>query len=485
MESLQDILYKAPIVEVRGNTSLSIREVQFDSRAVVKGDVFVAIKGTQTDGHAYINKAIQSGAIAVVCEEMPESPSEEITWIKVKDGAQALAIMCSNFYHQPAGKMQVVGVTGTNGKTTTATLLYELAKDLGYPVGLISTIRVCINDTEIPATHTTPDAKSLHALFYQMVEAGCRFCFMEVSSHALVQYRVFGVPFAGAIFTNITRDHLDYHGTFQEYLKAKQILFNQLSDTSFAITNVDDKNGRIMVQNTRARVLTYSITKPAQYSGKILDNSAEGLLLTIEGHEVWSRLRGTFNASNLLAVYAAAMELDLSREEILVSLSGLTGVDGRFQTFRFPGEITAVVDYAHTPDALQNILDNVQQMNTQNGRVIVVVGCGGNRDAGKRPEMARIAAEAGNQVILTSDNPRDEDPEEILRQMEEGIPVSLKKRVLKITNREEAIRTACTLAQKNDLILVAGKGHETYQEIGGIKYPFDDRVILKQYFGQS
>jgi UDP-N-acetylmuramoyl-L-alanyl-D-glutamate--2,6-diaminopimelate ligase len=485
MESLQDILYTAPITEVRGNTAIAIREVQFDSREVQPGDVFVAVRGTQTDGHKYIDKAIHSGAVAIVCEDIPSEASETITWVRVKDGAQALAILCGNYYHQPAGKMQVIGVTGTNGKTTTATLLFELAKDLGYPAGLISTIRVCINEKELPATHTTPDAKAVQALFHQMVESGCRFCFMEVSSHALVQHRVYGVPFAGAIFTNITRDHLDYHGTFQEYLKAKQILFDLLPASSFALTNLDDKNGKIMVQNTKAHLHTYSIKRPADYSGKILDNTAEGLLMTIDGQEVWSRLRGSFNASNLLAVYGAAMELDFSKEETLVSLSGLSGVDGRFQTFRFPGDITAVVDYAHTPDALQNILDNVQQMNSQNGRIIVVVGCGGNRDNGKRPDMARIAAETADQVILTSDNPRFEDPEEIIRQMEAGVPVSLKRKVLKITNREEAIRTACTLAKTDDLILVAGKGHETYQEIAGVKHPFDDRIILKQFFGQS
>lgn len=485
MELLQDILYTVPILEVRGDTSVSVNDIHFDSRQIKPGSLFVAVSGTQMDGHAFIPAAIQNGATVILCEKFPEEMNPALTWIRVKDSAQTLAIVSANFFHQPATKMQVIGVTGTNGKTTVATLLFELAKDLGYPAGLISTIRVCINDREIPATHTTPDARSLHALFAEMLESGCRFCFMEVSSHALVQQRVYGIPFAGAIFTNITRDHLDYHGTFQEYLQAKQILFNHLNAASFALTNVDDRNGMIMVQNSKAKVLSYSLKKLADYQGKVLENTPEGLQLILNGHELWTCLRGSFNAWNLLAVYGAALELDLPESEVLVSLSKLSGVNGRFETFVFPGDITAVVDYAHTPDALSNILENVQQMNRQNGKIIVVVGCGGNRDTGKRPEMAKIAAELGDQAVLTSDNPRNEDPEEIIRQMEAGVPVSLKRKVLKITNRKEAIRTACTLASTNDIIVIAGKGHETYQEIAGVKYPFDDREIVKEFFSQS
>lgn len=485
MELLQDILYTVPILEVRGDTSVSVLDIHFDSRQIKPGSLFVAVSGTQMDGHAFIPAAIQNGATVIVCENFPEEINTNLTWIRVKDSAQALAIVSANFFHQPATKMQVIGVTGTNGKTTVATLLFELAKDLGYPAGLISTIRVCINDREILATHTTPDARALHALFAEMLESGCRFCFMEVSSHALVQHRVYGIPFAGAIFTNITRDHLDYHGTFQEYLQAKQILFNNLSAQSFALTNLDDRNGMIMVQNSKAKVLSYSLKKLADYQGKVLENTPEGLQLILNGHEVWTCLRGSFNAWNLLAVYGVALELDLPESEVLVSLSKLSGVNGRFETFVFPGEITAVVDYAHTPDALSNILENVQQMNRQNGKIIVVVGCGGNRDTGKRPEMAKIAAELGDQAVLTSDNPRNEDPDEIIRQMEAGVPISLKRKVLKITNRKEAIRTACTLASTNDIIVIAGKGHETYQEIAGVKYPFDDREIVKEFFSQS
>lgn len=482
MEFLQDILYKVPLTEVRGSTAMNIPDFHFDSRKVQTGDLFIAIKGTLSDGHQYIPQALQSGAAAVVCETIPEDADPAITWICVKDASIALAAIAANFYHQPAQELQIIGITGTNGKTTTATLLYELATDLGYPAGLISTVTIRINHTTVEATHTTPDAKSLHALFAQMREAGCRFCFMEVSSHALVQNRVWGVPFTGAVFTNITHDHLDYHGTFQAYIQAKQILFNELSSTAFALTNADDRNGTIMTQNSRARKLTFSMKRMADYQGRLLDNTPEGLQIQLNGNEIWSCLRGTFNAQNLLAVYGVAMELDLPQTEVLVSLSKLEGVNGRFQTFRFVGEITAVVDYAHTPDALKNILENVRQMNQHNGRVFVVVGCGGNRDQSKRPEMARIAADLADQVLLTSDNPRFEDPEEIIRQMDAGVPVSQRKKVLRITNRTEAIRTACSMASAHDIIVVAGKGHETYQEIQGIKHPFDDREILKAFF---
>jgi UDP-N-acetylmuramoyl-L-alanyl-D-glutamate--2,6-diaminopimelate ligase len=482
MAFLQDILYKVPIVEVRGSTAMNCNDFHFDSRQVQSGDVFMALRGTQTDGHAFISQAILQGAAAIVCEVIPEVAPDNVTWIVVKDTSIALAHMAAAYYGNPADDIQVIGITGTNGKTTTATLLYSLAMDMGYPAGLLSTVQICINGTQLPATHTTPDAKSLHGHLSMMRDAGCRFCFMEVSSHALVQNRVWGLPFAGAVFTNITHDHLDYHGSFSEYVKAKQILFNQLRAGAFALTNSDDRNGMIMVQNTKAKVYTYSMRRMSDFQGRLLENTPDGLLLQLNGKEVWSKLRGSFNAYNILAVYGVAHQLDLQEEEVFVSLSKLDGVSGRFETFTYPGNITAIVDYAHTPDALKNILENVSQMIQEQGSIITVVGCGGNRDAAKRPEMAKIACEYSAQVILTSDNPRFEDPEEIIRQMDAGVPVVHRKKVLRITNRREAIFTACKLAKPNDIIVVAGKGHETYQEIEGVKHAFDDRLVLNEFY---
>ena len=482
MAFLQDILYKVPILEVRGSTARDCSDFHFDSRQVQQGDLFVALVGTQTDGHDYIYQAIGKGAIAIVCERIPEVADASVCWIIVKDTSIALAHIAAQYYGNPADDIQVIGITGTNGKTTTATLLYELAMDMGYPAGLLSTVQICINGNPLPATHTTPDAKSLHAHLSMMRAAGCRFCFMEVSSHALIQNRVWGLPFAGAVFTNITHDHLDYHGSFSEYIKAKQILFNHLSADAFALTNADDRNGMIMVQNTKAKVITYSMRRMSDFQGRLLENTPDGLLLQFNGKEIWTQLRGSFNALNLLAVYGVATQLDLQEEEVFVSMSKLNGVIGRFETFRFPGPITGVVDYAHTPDALKNILENVSQMIQEQGNIITVVGCGGNRDAAKRPEMASIACEWSAQVILTSDNPRFEDPEEIIKQMDAGVPVVHRKKVLRISNRREAIFTACTLAKPNDIIVIAGKGHETYQEIEGVKYPFDDRLVLHEFF---
>jgi UDP-N-acetylmuramoyl-L-alanyl-D-glutamate--2,6-diaminopimelate ligase len=484
MISLQDLLYRAPLTLVKGNLLQEVRDFHFDSRVIQPGDLFVACKGTQVDGHQYISAALKAGAIAVVCEELPIVLPDEICWIQVKDSEQALAAIAANYFERPSDSLIIVGVTGTNGKTTTATLLYQLGLELGYPVGLISTVTIKIGNREIPATHTTPDARSLHLLFRQMVDAGIAYVFMEVSSHALAQQRVWGIQFSGAIFTNLTHDHLDYHGTFEAYIKAKQLLFSGLPTKSFAITNTDDRNGNIMLQNSVARKFTYSLHKPADFQARILENTPDGLQLLLGTHEVWSRLRGSFNAANLLAVYATAQLLDWPEEEVLIKMSQLEGVNGRFQTFQFPGEITAVVDYAHTPDALQNILENIKLLNQRNGRILTVVGCGGNRDQTKRPEMARIAAQFSDQLILTSDNPRDENPETILDQMETGVPIHKRRNVIRITDRKQAIRAACNMAQPQDILLLAGKGHETYQEIAGIKYPFDDRQILTEIFNE-
>lgn len=483
MANLQDILYRVPILEINGNTSVEISDFQFDSRAIVPGSLFVAVRGTQTDGHKFIDKVVPSGAVAVVCEEFPDEMPESVTWVKVKSSAVALAYISANFYGNPAEELKVVGVTGTNGKTTTATLLHKLFNAMGQKSGLLSTVAIKVGEETLPASHTTPDPKQLHANFRRMVDAGCRYCFMEVSSHALVQDRVRGVQFAGAIFTNITHDHLDYHGTFQAYIQAKQLLFDHLSPQAWALTNQDDRNGGIMVQNTKATRYSYGIKRMADFKAKVLENTFEGLLLDIAGQEVWFRLIGSFNAYNLLAVYAAASLLGYDDADILLELSRIEGVSGRFQTLRAHG-ITAIVDYAHTPDALKNVLDTIRDIRNDDGKVITVVGCGGNRDKAKRPVMAKIAAELSDQVVLTSDNPRNEEPGAILDEMETGLGPVLKRKALRIENRREAIAVACRLAQPKDIILVAGKGHETYQEIQGVKHPFDDREELMQGFAQ-
>lgn len=483
MAALQEILYKAPILEIRGDISREIDDFHFDSRAIKPGSLFVAVRGTQTDGHKFIDNVIAQGAVAVVCEDFPETMPEQVTWVKVKSSAAALADISANFYGNPAAEIQVVGITGTNGKTTTATLLHKLFNAMGHKAGLLSTVAIKVGDEELPATHTTPDPKQLHANFRRMADAGCRYCFMEVSSHALMQERVRGVPFAGAVFTNITHDHLDYHGTFQAYIQAKQRLFDQLGSSAWALTNLDDRNGQIMVQNSKAARYTYGIKKVGDFKAKVVENTFEGLLLDLNGKEVWFRLIGSFNAYNLLAVYAAASLLGFEDEQILLELSRIEGVNGRFQTLRANG-ITAIVDYAHTPDALKNVLDTIRDIRTNDGRVITVVGCGGNRDKTKRPIMAKIAAELSDQVLLTSDNPRFEEPGAILDEMEAGLGPVLKRKALRIESRKEAIAVACRLAQPKDIILVAGKGHETYQEIQGVKHPFDDREELKLGFAQ-
>jgi len=477
---LSDILYKTRLEEVIGSTHMAISSVTFDSRKVKKDTLFVATRGTATDGHAYIDKAIEAGAVAIVCEDLPETRKENVTYIKVTDSTHALGFIACNYFDNPSTKLKLVGVTGTNGKTTTVTLLFNLFRTLGYNVGLLSTVQNKINNTVIPSTHTTPDALSLNELLSVMVEQGCDYAFMEVSSHAVVQNRIAGVQFTGAIFTNITHDHLDYHKTFDEYIKAKKRFFDNLPEEAFAVTNKDDKNGMVMLQNTKAHKYSYSIKNVADYKCKIIENHLNGLLLNINNHEVWVKLIGTFNAYNVLAVFAAAHLLKQDVINILTTLSNLNSVEGRFQYVKSETGIIGIVDYAHTPDALKNVLETIKDIRSGNENVITLVGCGGDRDAAKRPVMANIACQYSNKVILTSDNPRSEDPEEILNQMQAGVDATDFKKTLRISDRREAIKTACTLAQKGDIILIAGKGHEKYQEIKGVKHPFDDLEILKE-----
>lgn len=485
MKVLRDILYKAGMLEVTGDLSRSVGNICFDSRQVTDESLFIAVRGLSSDGHQFINAALEKGATAVVVEEMPSDVKEGITYIRVSDSSVALAHICSNFFDNPSQKLKLIGVTGTNGKTTTVTLLHSLFTRLGVKAGLLSTVRNLIAEEEIPATHTTPDPLQLNRLLSRMADEGCEYCFMEVSSHAVVQNRVTGIEFAGGIFTNITRDHLDYHKTFDNYLRAKKGFFDMLDERAFALTNADDRNGRIMTQNTRAKVKTYALKNVADFKVKILENTFGGLLLNIDGNDILCRLVGSFNAYNLVAVYAAAVLSGYESLKVLTEMSMLTPPEGRFEYVRGGDNITGIVDYAHTPDALQNVLLTVKDIRDGNERVITVVGCGGDRDAGKRPEMAAIACEYSDRVILTSDNPRSEDPDAILAQMKEGIPVNMTRKVLSITDRREAIRTACTLAGKGDIILVAGKGHEKYQEIKGVKYPFDDKIILEESLKQN
>lgn len=480
MKLLSDILYKTRMEEVLGSTHIAITSVTFDSRKVKKDTLFVAIRGTAADGHQFIDKAIEAGAVAVVCEDFPQIKNENVTYIKVTDSSQALGYIACNYFDHPSRKLKLVGVTGTNGKTTTVTLLFNLFRTLGYNAGLLSTVENKINNNIIPASHTTPDALSLNELLAKMVEQGCEFAFMEVSSHAVVQNRITGICFSGAVFTNITHDHLDYHKTFDEYIKAKKKFFDQLPQEAFALTNKDDKNGMVMLQNTAAQKFSYSLKNVADYKCRIIENQLNGLLLQINNHEVWVKLIGTFNAYNVLTVFAVAHLLKQDVINILTTLSNLNAVEGRFQYVKSNGGIIGIVDYAHTPDALKNVLETIKDIRAGNENVITLVGCGGDRDAAKRPVMAHIACQYSNKVILTSDNPRSEDPEEILNQMQKGIEITDSKKTLRISDRREAIKTACSLAKKGDIILIAGKGHEKYQEIKGTKYPFDDLEILKE-----
>jgi len=466
-----------------GDTGIEITDVQLDSRKISVGSVFVAVKGVLADGHAFIEKAIESGAVAVVAETLPEIVREEVTYIEVENSAEAAAIMAGNFYGRPSEKLKLVGVTGTNGKTTIATLLYKLFTRLGFTSGLLSTIENKIGDKVIPATHTTPDAISLNSLLKQMADAGCTYVFMETSSHAIHQHRVTGIKYSGGIFSNITHDHLDYHQTFDEYIRVKKSFFDALPATAFALSNADDKRGAVMFQNTEARKLFYSLKTAAPFKGKILDNSLNGLLMNINETEVQFRLIGEFNAYNLLAIFGTAICLGLDKQEVLIAMSELTGAEGRFDYSVSPREkIIAIVDYAHTPDALLNVLATIKKLKKGYEQVISVVGCGGDRDKTKRPVMAEVACEWSDKAIFTSDNPRSEDPDQIIRDMETGLAAAYRRKYISIVNRKEAIKTAISLAKSGDIVLVAGKGHEKYQEIKGVKHHFDDKEIVKQVF---
>jgi UDP-N-acetylmuramoyl-L-alanyl-D-glutamate--2,6-diaminopimelate ligase len=465
---------------MHGSTDRDVAALVFDSRKMVEDAAFVAVKGVQADGHQFIEKAILTGATTVVCEDLPAKLVPQVTYVQVKDSSLALALMATNFYGDPSRELHLVGVTGTNGKTTTTSLLHKLFSDFGHLVGLISTVVNKIGEREIPATHTTPDPVELNRLLREMVDEGCDYCFMEVSSHAIHQNRIAGLDYRVGAFTNITHDHLDYHKTFKDYLYAKKMFFDNLGPNGVAVINIDDANGMVMVQNTKARVKTMALQTVADYKAKILENSFSGLILNINNHEVYTHLIGGFNAYNLLAVFAIAVELGKEEMEVLAGISKLRSVEGRFEYFVSPKNVIAIVDYAHTPDALKNVLSTIHAVRTRNEQVITVVGCGGDRDRAKRPVMAGIATEYSERVILTSDNPRSENPDEIIEEMRKGVPAERSAKVMAITNRAEAIKVACALAQPKDILLVAGKGHEKYQEIKGVKHPFDDLETLKQ-----
>lgn len=481
---LKDILYKVAIESVHGSTDIAIEKIEFDSRKVKENDVFVAIRGTISDGHVFIETAINGGAVAVICDKLPAVIVTGITYIEVKDTNAALAYLASNFYGNPSTNLKLVGITGTNGKTTIASLLYQLFKKAGYKVGLLSTVKILVDETEYKATHTTPDSLTINHYLAEMSEAGVEFCFMEVSSHGIHQKRTERLHFAAGVFTNLSHDHLDYHPTFAEYRDVKKAFFDQLPKTAFALTNIDDKNGAVMFQNTAARKLTYALKSYADYKAQILENQLTGLLLKINDNDVWVKLIGTFNAYNLLAIYGTAVELGLDKLEVLRLLSELESVSGRFQFIVSEEKITAIVDYAHTPDALENVLKTINDIRTNNEQLITVIGCGGDRDKTKRPIMAHIATSMSNKVILTSDNPRSEEPEAIIADMEKGVEAQNQRKSLSIVDRKQAIKTACQLANAKDIILIAGKGHETYQEIKGVRHDFDDMKLVKEFLEQ-
>lgn len=484
MKLLKDILYKVGIEAVHGTTDIAISKIEFDSRKIELNDVFVAIKGTLSDGHSFIQKALSLGAIAVVCEEFPEVIVNGVTYIKVKDTNEALAFLAANYYENPSENIRLVGVTGTNGKTTIASLLYQLFKKAGYKVGLLSTVKILVDETEYKATHTTPDSLTLNYYLDQMIQEGCEFCFMEVSSHGIHQKRTEALHFTGGVFTNLSHDHLDYHNTFAEYRDVKKSFFDNLPKDAFAITNVDDKNGAVMLQNTKAKKLTYALKSYADYRAQILENQLSGLLLKINDNEVWVKLIGSFNAYNLLAIYGVAVELGVENVEALRLLSELESVSGRFQFIVSESNITAIVDYAHTPDALENVLKTIEDIRTKNEQLITVVGCGGDRDKTKRPIMAQIASSLSDKAIFTSDNPRTENPETIIQEMEKGVEPQNFKKTIAILDRKQAIKTACQFANPNDIILIAGKGHETYQEVNGIRHDFDDLKMVTELLQQ-
>lgn len=483
MQTLREILYNVNILNVQGNNDIAVHALFIDSRQVKQGGVFIAIRGAAADGHAYIAKAIAQGAAAVVCETLPDTISPDVCYVQVANSAQASGIMAGNFYGNPSQQLKLVGVTGTNGKTTIATILFRLFTQLGYHCGLLSTVQNQIGDRVVPATHTTPDPISLNALLADMVAEGCLYAFMEVSSHAIHQQRIAGLKFAGGIFSNITHDHLDYHKTFDEYIRVKKSFFDQLPASAFALTNLDDKRGSVMLQNTKARKATYSLRSMADFKGRILENNLTGLVMLIGEKEVHFRLIGEFNAYNLLAVYGAAVLLEEDKDRVLAALSIIQGAEGRFDYIISKNQrVIGIVDYAHTPDALLNVLATIKNLRQGHEQIITVVGCGGDRDTAKRPVMGEVAAEHSDKVIFTSDNPRSEEPGEIIRQMEAGVAVHQRKKTISIADRREAIKTACSFANQEDIILVAGKGHEKYQEISGVKHPFDDKQVLQEMF---
>ncbi|MWB95248.1 UDP-N-acetylmuramoyl-L-alanyl-D-glutamate--2,6-diaminopimelate ligase [Flavobacterium sp. GA093] len=484
MKVLKDILYKVAIESVTGSTEIAIHKIDFDSRKIETNDVFVAIRGSLSDGHDYISKAIQLGAIAIICDTLPEILEKGITYIQVKDTNSALAFMAANYFGNPSEKLKLVGVTGTNGKTTIASLLFQLFENAGFKVGLLSTVKIMVDKTEYKATHTTPDSITINHYLNEMIEAGVTHCFMEVSSHGIHQKRTEALHFVGGIFTNLSHDHLDYHPTFAEYRDVKKSFFDSLPKTAFALSNIDDKNGAVMMQNTVARKRTYALKTYADFKAIILESQMSGLLLKVNDNEIWVKLIGTFNAYNVLAIYGTAIELGMESLEALRLLSDLESVSGRFQYVVSESNITAIVDYAHTPDALENVLKTIEDVRTNNEQLITVVGCGGNRDTTKRPIMAKIATDLSDKAILTSDNPRNENPETILDEMEVGVEPQNYKKMLRITDRKQAIKTACQLAQPNDIILIAGKGHETYQEVNGVRHHFDDMETVKEILEQ-
>ena len=477
---LSALLSSCKILELVGNTEQDITGICFDSRKVSTSSMFIATVGTLVDGHQFIISAIEKGAGVIVCEKLPKKLDATVTYVVVDNSSRAMGLIAAAYYQHPSKKLKLVGVTGTNGKTTVATLLSNLFQELGYKVGLLSTVENKINNTVIPSTHTTPDSITINELLLDMIAANCDYCFMEVSSHATVQERIAGLSFTGGIFTNISHDHLDFHQTFEEYIKAKKYFFDQLPASAFALTNSDDKRGAVMLQNTKAHAKTYALQSMATFKAKIIENQFSGLFLNIDAEEVWFKMVGSFNAYNLLAVYATAMLLDQDKTRVLTILSTLSGAEGRFDYTIAPNGVIGIVDYAHTPDAIKNVLQTIANIRKGNETVIAIVGCGGDRDKTKRPIMAEVACKLSDKVILTSDNPRTEDPAAILKEMEAGVPISLKKKTITIQDRKEAIRTACHLAKSGDIILLAGKGHEKYQEINGVKFPFDDKQIFSE-----
>lgn len=477
---ITELVNRIPVVEIHGDNNREVSELVFDSRKVTENSLYIAIRGTVVDGHSFIASSIEKGATTIVCEEFPETLAENVTYIKVKDSAKALGHLASNFYGNPSRKLKLIGVTGTNGKTSVSTLLFDVFRNLGYDSALLSTVEIRIGEEIIPATHTTPDVITINKILAEAVEKGCEFAFMEVSSHGIAQNRIEGLHFKVAGFTNLTHDHLDYHKTFEEYLKTKKRFFDELEDTAIAITNVDDKNGNVMLQNTKAKKKSYALKTMADYHGKLLEVDFNGMLLNFNGKEFWTTLTGKFNVYNLLLVFGIAAELGFEQDEILQAVSKLKRVNGRFETFKSDGGIFFIVDYAHTPDALENILDSINDIRTKNERLITVFGCGGDRDHSKRPEMGNIATKKSTLAIITSDNPRTEDPGQIIKEIEAGVEPQNFSKYTSIPDRKEAIKMAIKFAEPKDIVLVAGKGHETYQEINGVKHHFDDKEVINE-----